>query len=170
MLFFYLWDQWHIERYLTHNHIMSLISFRGGKEMQETISILEKRLLNTREKIRTIRRDITGGVVEDKVKELGKKGYDELDRDLGALHKMVVDGKAKATEAGSKIYDELEADISAARIKLKEKRNEITGGVGETKAREAAKIIKEKGEVVLREIEEDIGKVSDKLKKAQNSE
>ena len=137
--------------------------------MQETISILEKRLLNTREKIRTIRRDITGGVVEDKIKELGKNGYDELDRDLDALHKMVVDGKAKATEAGSKIYDELEADISAARTKLKEKRNEITGGIGETKAREAAKTIKEKGEVVLREIEEDIGKVSDKLKKAQNS-
>ena len=83
--------------------------------MQETISILEKRLLNTREKIRTIRREITGGVVEDKVKELGMKGYDELDHDLDALHKMVVDGKAKATESGLKIYDELEADISAAR-------------------------------------------------------
>ena len=134
--------------------------------MQEAISILEKRLLSTREKIRTIRRDITGGVVEDKVKELGMKGYDELDRDLDALHKMVVDGKAKATESGLKIYDELEADISAARTKLKEKRNDITGGVGEAKAREAAKTIKEKGEAVLREIEEDIVKVSDKLKKA----
>ena len=104
--------------------------------------------------------------MEDKVKELGMKGYDELDRDLDALHKMVVDGKAKATESGLKIYDELEADISAARTKLKEKRNDITGGVGEAKAREAAKTIKEKGEAVLREIEEDIVKVSDKLKKA----
>jgi hypothetical protein len=138
--------------------------------MQETISILEKRLLNTREKIRTIRRDITGGVVEDKVKELGMKGYDELDHDLDALHKMVVEGKAKASDTGAKIYDELEADISAARTKLKEKRHEITGGVGEAAAKDAAKTIKEKGEVVLREIEEDIAKVSSKLKKAQESE
>lgn len=138
--------------------------------MQETISMLEKRLLNTREKIRTIRRDITGGVVEDKVKELGMKGYDELDRDLDALHKMVVEGKAKASETGKKMYVELEADISAARTKLREKRHEITGGVGEAKAKEAAQTIKEKGEAALKEIGEDIAKVSDKLKKAQESE
>ena len=138
--------------------------------MQENISMLQKRLLNTREKIRTIRRDITGGVVEDKVKELGMKGYDELDRDLDALHKMVVEGKAKATEKGVKLYDELEADISAARTKLKEKRHEITGGTGEAMAKEAAQTIKEKGEAALKEIGEDIARVSDKLKKAQESE
>ena len=38
--------------------------------MPEIIRSLEKRLIDTREKIKTRRREITGGVVEDKIKEL----------------------------------------------------------------------------------------------------
>jgi hypothetical protein len=128
------------------------------------VETIEKRLLSTREKIRQTRREITGGVVEDKIKELGKRSYDELDNELDALHKAVVEGKAKAKDVSGKIFEELEQDISAARMKLQEKRMDITGGAGEEKAKEAAHIIKEKGEQALKEIEEDIGKISEKIK------
>ena len=132
--------------------------------MPDLIDRVTERLNNTRQKIRTVRRDITGGTVEDKVKELGKRTFDELDRDLDGLHQAVVEGRAKAKEKGIKLYDELEADISAARTKLNEKRMDITGGVGEQKAKEAAGIIKEKGTQALKEIEEDIAKIAEKLK------
>ncbi|UCF07713.1 MAG: hypothetical protein JSW28_08740 [Thermoplasmata archaeon] len=138
--------------------------------MSEMIGTLEKRLLNTREKIRNIRREITGGVVEDKVKELGIRTYDELDKDLDALHLAIVEAKSKAMDKSKSLYEELEQDISAARTKLREKRHEITGGVAEAKAREVAQTIKEKGEAALKEIEEDISKISDKLKKEIESE
>ena len=138
--------------------------------MPDLIDRVTERLVNTREKIRTVRRDITGGTVEDKVKDLGKKTFDELDSDLDGLHKTVVAGRAKAREKGHKLYDELEADISAARTKLKNKRMDITGGVGEQKAKEAAHIIKEKGTKALAEIEEDIGKIAEKLKRHPKEE
>lgn len=138
--------------------------------MAEMIGTLEKRLFNTREKIKKIRREITGGVVEDKVKELGIRTYDELDKDLDALHLAIVDAKGKAKDASKKLYDELEEDISAARMKLRERRNDITGGVAEAKAREVAQTIKEKGEAALKEIEEDIAKISDKLKREMEEE
>ena len=132
--------------------------------MSEIIGNLEKRLIETREKIRTKRREITGGKVEDKVKDMGKRTYEELDKDLNALHKVALEGKEKAKDKGAVFYDELVTDISAARTKLKDKRLEITGGVAETKAKEAAKTIKEKGESALRAIEEDIARISEKLR------
>ena len=82
--------------------------------MSETFDSVEKRLLSTREKIRKIRRDITGGVVEDKIKELGKKSYAELDNELDGLHISVVEAKSKAKDVSAKIFEELEQDISAA--------------------------------------------------------
>lgn len=135
--------------------------------MSEIFGSIEKRLLSTREKIRTRRREITGGVVEDKVKELGKRTYDELDKDLDALYQAVLEAKTKTKEVGQNIYDELETDISAARTKLRERRMEITGGIAEEKAKEAAHTIKVKGESALKEIEEDIAKLSEKLKRTQ---
>jgi len=138
--------------------------------LSEIIGNLEKRLISTREKIRTRRREITGGVVEDKIKEIGKRTYDELDKDLDALYQAVLEARTKTKEVGQNIYDELETDISAARTKLREKRLEITGGVGEEKAKEAAHTIKVKGESALKEIEEDIAKLSEKLKKARKSD
>lgn len=142
----------------------------GDEYLSETFDSVEKRLLSTREKIRKIRRDITGGVVEDKIKELGRRSYAELDNELDGLHISVVEAKSKAKDVSVKFFEELEQDISAARMKLKEKRMEITGGVGEEKAKEAAHIIKEKGEQALKEIGEDIDRISEKLKSAQKSE
>ncbi|UCE74501.1 MAG: hypothetical protein JSV56_02025 [Methanomassiliicoccales archaeon] len=132
--------------------------------MPDLIGNLEKRLITTREKIRTVRRDITGGVVEDKVKDLGKRTFDELDKDLDGLHQAVVEGRAKAKDKSLKLYEGLEADISAARTKLNQKRMDITGGVGEEKAKEAAGIIKERGALALKEIEEDIARIAEKLR------
>lgn len=132
--------------------------------MSEIIGNLEKRLITTREKIRSRRRELTGGIVEDKVKEIGKKTYEELDKDLDALQQAVKEGRTKAGESGHKLFDELREDISAARTKLREKRLEITGGAVEEKARGAAHTIKVKGESALREIEEDIAKITEKLK------
>jgi len=138
--------------------------------LSEIIGNLEKRLITTREKIRNKRREITGGVVEDKVKEIGKKTYEELDKDLDSLQQVVKEGRAKAGETSHKLFDEITEDISAARTKLQAKRMEITGGVGEVKAKEAAQIIKEKGEIALKEIEEDIAKLSEKLKETLKKE
>lgn len=132
--------------------------------MSEIIGNLEKRLITTREKIRSRRRELTGGIVEDKVKEIGKKTYEELDKDLDALQQAVKEGRTKAGESGHKLFDELREDISAARTKLREKRLEITGGAVEEKTRGAAHTIKVKGESALREIEEDIAKITEKLK------
>jgi hypothetical protein len=134
------------------------------------IENLEKRLTNTREKIRNSRREITGGVVEDKARELGMKVYNELDEDLEALHKAVKEQRAKAKERRVKIFDEIEESVSAARTKLRNKRMEITGGVAETKTKEAAHTIKEKGGAALKEIEEDIAKLSEKLRKAKDED
>ncbi|UCG70714.1 MAG: hypothetical protein JSV09_06850 [Thermoplasmata archaeon] len=142
----------------------------GGINLSELIGSIEKRLINTREKIRGVRREITGGVVEDKIKELGKRTYDELDRDLDGLQKVVAEGRSKAKESSRKLYNDLETDISAARTKLREKRLEITGGVGEEKAKEAAHIIKEKSELALKEIEEDISKITNKLRETLKEE
>ncbi len=132
--------------------------------MSEIIGNLEKRLISTREKIRNKRRELTGGVVEDKVKEIGKTTYEELDKDLNALQQAVKEGRVKAGETSHKLFDEITADISAARTKLQAKRMEITGGVGEEKAKDAAQIVKVKGEIALKEIEEDIAKITEKLK------
>jgi hypothetical protein len=134
--------------------------------LSELIGNLEKRLISTREKIRTKRREITGGVVEDKVKGLGKNTYEELDRDLEALSKAVKDGSAKASGATLRLFDEIGDDIDAAHTKLRNKRLEITGGVVEAKAKATASDLKQRGEKALEEIEEDIGKIGDKLKKA----
>ena len=68
---------------------------------------MEKRLLATRDKIRNKRRELTGGVVEDKVKELGKRTYEELEEDLDALYMAAIEGKGKASEAGHKLFDEV---------------------------------------------------------------
>lgn len=138
-----------------------------GDNLSEIIGNLEKRLISTRERIRNKRREITGGTVEDKVKELGKHTYEELDQDLDGLQKAVKDGSAKAGGATLRLFDEIGKDVSAARTKLREKRLEITGGVGEEKAKEAASVIKEKSQVALKEIEEDIAKITEKLKRAQ---
>lgn len=138
--------------------------------MSEIIGNLEKRLITTREKIRSRRRELTGGAVEDKIKEIGKRTFEELDKDLDALQHAAKEGKAKAGEAGHKLFDEISEDISAARTKLREKRLEITGGVVEEKTKEAVHIIKVKGESALKEIEEDISKLSEKLKKVQKSD
>ncbi len=132
--------------------------------MSEIIGNLEKRLISTREKIRNKRRELTGGVVEDKVKEISKRTYEELDKDLDALQQAVKEGRVKAGETSHKLFDEITEDISAARTKLQAKRMEITGGVGEVKAKEAAHTIKVKGEIALKEIEEDIAKITEKLK------
>jgi hypothetical protein len=138
--------------------------------LPDLVDRVTERLIDTREKIRTVRRDITGGVVEDKVKELGKRTFDELDKDLDGLHHAVVEGRAQAKEKSLKLYEDLETDISAARTKLREKRMEITGGVGEEKAKDAAHIIKEKGTLALKEIEEDIAKIAAKLKQEPKEE
>ncbi len=138
--------------------------------MSEIIGNLEKRLITTREKIRSRRRELTGGAVEDKIKEIGKRTFEELDKDLDALQQTAKEGKAKAGEVGYKLFDEISEDISAARTKLREKRLEITGGVVEEKTKEAAHIIKVKGESALKEIEEDISKLSEKLKNVQKSD
>ena len=134
------------------------------------IENLEKRLTNTREKIRNSRREITGGVVEDKARDLGKKVYNELDEDLEALQQAIKEQRAKAKERRAKIFDEIEESVSAARTKLRNKRLDITGGVAETKAKEAAHTIREKGGAALKEIEEDISKISEKLKKAKDED
>ncbi len=138
--------------------------------MSEIFGNLEKRLLDTREKIRSTRREMTGGVVEDKLKEIGKKTYEELDKDLGALQQTVIEGKTKAKEGTIKLFNEIEEDISAARTKLRDKRMDITGGLGEEKAKEAAHVIKEKGEVALKEIEDDINSVWEKIKNLTKKE
>ena len=132
--------------------------------MSEIIGNLEKRLISTREKIRNKRRELTGGVVEDKIKEIGNMTYEELEKDLDALAQATKEGRSKAGEASHKLFDEITADISAAMTKLGEKRMDITGGVGEEKAKEAAHTIKVKGESALKEIEEDIAKIAEKLK------
>lgn len=138
--------------------------------MPEMFEKLEKRILDTREKIRTTRREITGGIAEDKARELGKKAYKELDEDLDSLYSAIKEQRAKAKERRAKIYDELEESVSAARTKLRNKRRDITGGVAEDTAKEAGHYVKEKGGVALKEIEEDISKISEKLKKAKEEE
>lgn len=138
--------------------------------MSEIIGNLEKKLINTREMIRSRRRELTGGVVEDKIKEIGKKTYEELDKDLDTLQQYVKEGRTKAGEKSHKLFDEIREDISSARTKLRNKRMEITGGVVEEKTKEAAHTIKVKGESALKEIEEDIAKISEKLKKASKSD
>lgn len=45
--------------------------------------------------------------------------------------------------------------------------SEITGGIAEIKIKEAAHTIKEKGGAALSEIEKDIAKISEKLKRAR---
>jgi hypothetical protein len=141
-----------------------------GENLSEIIGNLEKRLISTRERIRNKRREITGGVVEDKVKDIGKNTFEELDKDLDGLQKAVKEGSTKAGGATLRLFDEIGKDVSAARAKLQEKRMEITGGVGEEKAKEAAGAIKERSQVALKEIEEDIAKITEKLKKAKNQE
>ncbi len=89
---------------------------------------------------------------------------------MNALQQVVKEGRAKAGETSHKLFDEITEDISAARTKLQAKRMEITGGVGEEKAKEAAHTIKEKGVIALKEIEEDIAKLSEKLKEALKKE
>lgn len=138
--------------------------------MSEIIGNLEKKLINTREMIRSRRRELTGGVVEDKIKEIGKKTYEELDKDLDTLQQYVKEGRTKAGESSHKLFDEIREDISSARTKLRNKRMEITGGVVEEKTKETAHTIKVKGESALKEIEEDIAKISEKLKKASKSD
>jgi signal transduction histidine kinase len=138
--------------------------------MSEILGSLEKRLITTRDKIRNKRREITGGIVEDKIKDVGKNTYDELDRDLDGLQKAVKEGSAKAGGASKRLFEEIATDITAARTKLNEKRMDITGGYGEEKAKAAAHVIKEKSEAALKEIEEDISKLSEKLKRAQDEE
>jgi hypothetical protein len=131
------------------------------------IGNLEKRLLTTREKIRTKRREITGGVVEDKIKGLGKNTYEELDKDLDGLQKAVKDGSSKAGGATLRLFDEIGKDIEATRTKLRNKRREITGGVVEDKAKATASDLKQRSEKALEEIEEDIAKITAKLKRAK---
>jgi hypothetical protein len=138
--------------------------------MPEMFEKLEKRILDTREKIRTTRREITGGIAEDKAKELGKKAYKELDEDLDALSKAIKEQRGKAKDRRAKIYDELEESVSAARTKLRNKRRDITGGVAEDTAKDAGRYVKEKGGAALKEIEEDISKISERLKKAKEEE
>jgi hypothetical protein len=135
--------------------------------MPEIFEKLEKRILDTREKIRTTRREITGGIAEDKARELGMKAYKELDEDLDALHKAIKEQRGKAKERRGKIYDELEESVSAARTKLRNKRRDITGGVVEDTAKDAGQYVKEKGGAALKEIEEDISKISERLRKAK---
>jgi hypothetical protein len=141
-----------------------------GENLSEIIGNLEKRLISTREKIRNKRREITGGTVEDKAKDLGKHTYEELDQDLDGLQKAVKEGSVKAGGATLRLFDEIGKDVSAARTKLREKRLDITGGVGEEKAKETAQMLKEKSQVALKEIEEDITKITEKLKRAKNEE
>ena len=135
--------------------------------MPEIIRSLEKRLIYTREKIKTRRREITGGVVEDKIEELGKRAYEEVDKDLEGLSLAVKERRAKTKEFRVKLFNEIEDDIIAARTKLRNKRYEITGGLGEEKAKEAAHIIKEKGGAALKEIEEDVHRISEKIRRAE---
>ncbi len=134
--------------------------------MSEIIGNLEKRLISTREKIRNKRREITGGTIEDKVKELGQNTYEELDKDLDGLQNAVKEGSVKVGGATLRLFDEIGKDVSAARTKLREKRLEITGGVAEEKAKETAQDLKQRSQVALKEIEEDITKITEKLKRA----
>lgn len=138
--------------------------------MSEILGNLEKKLTATREKIRNKRREITGGIVEDKIREVGRNTFEELDHDLDGLSKAVKEEGAKIGGASLRLFDEIGKDISATRVKLNEKRMEITGGVGEEKAKEAAHLIKEKSDIALKEIEEDIAKISEKLKSAGKEE
>lgn len=138
--------------------------------MPTILENLEKRVKDTRERIRTTRREITGGAAEDKVKEIGSKAYKELDEDMEKLHKAIREQRKDASERRAKIYDDLEESVSAARTKLKNKRLEITGGVAEKKAKEAAHTIREKSGAALKEIGEDIDRISEKLKKAKEEE
>ena len=135
--------------------------------MLELIGNLEKRIISTREKIRAKRREITGGVVEDKVRGLGKNTYDELDQDLEALSNAVKEGRTKAEGATLRLFDEIGKDVGAARTKLRNKRLEITGGVAEEKGKAAAQALKQKGEKALEEIEGDIARIADKLRNAK---
>jgi hypothetical protein len=157
------------EIYIVHN-VDFVIQLTGGVYLSAMLGDLEKRLTTTREKIRNKRREITGGVVEDKIKEVGKSTFEELDRDLDGLSKAVKEEGAKAGGASLRLFDEIGKDISAARVKLNEKRMEITGGKGEEKAKEAAHVIKEKSDIALKEIEEDIAKIAEKLKSVGKEE
>lgn len=138
--------------------------------MTEIWDNIENRLTSTREKIRNTRREITGGVAEDKTREMGKKIYNELDEDLEKLHNAIKEHRAKAKERRAKIFEEIEEDISAAHTKLRDKRREITGGHAEDVAKDAAHIIKEKGGAVLKELGEDLDRISEKLKRAKEEE
>ncbi len=138
--------------------------------MSEIIGSLEKRLIDTRERIRSRRREITGGVVEDKLKELGKRTYDELDKDLEGLSLAVKERRAKTKDVRVKLFEEIAEDINSARTKLRNKRLEITGGVVEEKAKEAAHTIKEKGGAALKEIEEDVHRISEKIRRAEQED
>ena len=90
-----------------------------------------------------------------------------MDKDPEGLQLAAKETGAKAKESSIKLFKEIEEDISAARTKLRSKRLEITGGMGEERAKEAAHIIKEKSQAALKEIEEDIHKIAEKLKSAE---
>lgn len=138
--------------------------------MSERIENIEKRLVTTREKIRESRREITGGVTEDRLREIGKKTYEVLDKEFEQLQEAIKEQRVKAKERRAKIFDEVEESVSAAHTKLRTSRRNITGGVVEDATLDAGRTIKEKGGAVLQELEDELSKLSERLKRAKEED
>ncbi len=126
--------------------------------MLEFAKKLEKDLLSTREKIRTKRREITGGAIEDKLKKTGTSmlsaSLDIIDNMEVSLEEAVAGIQVSAGTIRNKpMVKELEADIERLRARIRESRREITGGFMEDKARE-----------LLRQLEEELTLLVDKVR------
>jgi hypothetical protein len=126
--------------------------------MLEFAKKLEKDLMKSRERIREKRREITGGVVEDRIKEKGKSflaaSLDIIDNMEVHLEEAVAaiqvsTGSVRNNPAVKK----LEGEIERLRSRIRESRREITGGVAEDKAK-----------ALLVQLEEELVQLIDKLK------
>lgn len=105
---------------------------------------LKKDIVEARNKVKEARVNLTGGVVEEKAKEVGKstvefskETLEKVDKSLSDVSENLATGTYKVTEKAKEEAVELAEDVKKVHQAVREKRREITGGVVEDKVLEA---------------------------------
>jgi hypothetical protein len=123
---------------------------------------LKKDIIDARNKVKEARVSITGGVVEEKAKQVGKNAVDvgkdtlqKIDESLSDVTEKLATGAYQVGDKAKGEAGELAEDVKAVRQMVREKRREMTGGVVEDKVVESLNDAEKKLEEIVQKMKED---------------
>jgi hypothetical protein len=122
---------------------------------------LKKDIIDARNKVKEARVSLTGGVVEEKAKEVGKSAVEvgketlqKVDESLSDVTEKLATGAYKVGDKAKEEAVEIAEDVKEVRQAVREKRREMTGGVVEDKVVETLNEAEKKLENIVKKMKD----------------